>query len=280
MKQKVNGVELFIESSGDSGPPLVLVHGSWGDHHNWDAAVQLLARTFRVTTYDRRGHSASERPGGQGSIRDDVDDLAALIEQQGVAPTHVAGNSFGAIIVLNLMIKRPDLIASATIHEPPLIGLLEGDPALAGAQQRIGAVVETLSTGHTEAGARQFVETVGLGPGMWEQLSPERRETFVFNASTWLDEMKEPGAFALDCNRLSSFGGPVLMSQGDQSPPFFGAILERIAAALPRAQRHVFRGAGHVPHLTHPDDYALVVGRFIKGVDVHEDHTLSGRENG
>jgi pimeloyl-ACP methyl ester carboxylesterase len=80
--------------------------------------------------------------------------------------------------------------------------------------------------------------------------------------------MKEPGAFALDCDRLSSFGGPVLMSQGDQSPPFFGAILERIAAALPRAQRHMFRGAGHVPHLTHPDDYALVVGGFIKGVDV------------
>jgi pimeloyl-ACP methyl ester carboxylesterase len=53
-------VDLFIESSG-SGPPVVLVHGSWGDHHNWDAAVPLLARTFRMTTYDRRGHSASSR---------------------------------------------------------------------------------------------------------------------------------------------------------------------------------------------------------------------------
>jgi pimeloyl-ACP methyl ester carboxylesterase len=267
VKQKVNGVELFIESSGDSGPPLVLVHGSWGDHHNWDAAVQLLARTFRVTTYDRRGHSASQRLGGQGNIREDVDDLAALIDQLGVAPAPVAGNSFGAIIVLNLTIKRPDLIASATIHEPPLIGLLEGNPALAGIQQRFGTVMETLSVGRTEAGARQFVETA-LGPGVWEQLSPALRETFVFNASTWLDEMKEPGAFALDCDRLSSFGGPVLMSQGDQSPPFFGAILEQIVAALPRAQRHVFRGAGHVPHMTHPDDYALVVGNFIQGVDV------------
>jgi pimeloyl-ACP methyl ester carboxylesterase len=266
MKQRVNGVDLFIESSG-SGPPVVLVHGSWGDHHNWDAAVPLLARTCRVTTYDRRGHSASQRVGGQGSILEDVDDLAALIEQLGLAPVHVVGNSFGAIIALNLMIKRPDLIASATLHEPPLIGLLEGNSALAGIQQRFGAVMETLSSGRTEAGARQFVETA-LGPGVWEQLSPALRETFVFNASTWLDEMKEPGAFALDCDRLSSFGGPVLMSQGDQSPPFFAAILEQIAGALPRTQRHVFRGAGHVPHLTHPDDYALVVGNCIKGVDV------------
>lgn len=267
MKQKVNGVELFIESSGDSGPPLVLVHGSWGDHHNWDGAVQRLARTFRVTTYDRRGHSASQRLDGQGSIRDDVDDLAALIEHLGAVPSHVAGNSFGAIIVLNLLIKRPDLIASATVHEPPLLGLLEANPTLAGTQQRFGTVMDTLSAGRMEAGARQFVETA-LGPGVWEQLSPALRETFVFNASTWLDEMKEPAAFALDPDRLSSFGGPVLMSQGDQSPPFFGAILEQIAGALPRAQRHVFRGAGHVPHLTHPDDYALVVGRFVTGVNV------------
>jgi pimeloyl-ACP methyl ester carboxylesterase len=268
MKQHVNGVQLYVESRGDSDPPLVLVHGSWGDHHNWDAAVPLLARTFRVTTYDRRGHSASQRLGGQGSIREDVDDLAALIEQLGLAPAHVAGNSFGAIIVLNLIIKRPDLMSSAIVHEPPLIGLLEGNPALASAQQRIGAVIEILSSGRTEAGARQFVETVGLGPGMWEQLSPEMRETFVFNASTWLDEMREPGAFTLDCDGLSSFGGPVLMSQGDQSPPFFGAILEQIAGALLRAQRHVFRGAGHVPHVTHPVDYALVVGNFIHGVNV------------
>ncbi len=89
-----------------------------------------------MTTYDRRGHSASQRLDGQGSIHDDVDDLAALIEHLGVAPLHVADNSFGAIIVLNLMIKRPDLIASATVHEPPLLGLLAGDPALAGIQQR------------------------------------------------------------------------------------------------------------------------------------------------
>lgn len=266
MKRRINGVELYIESTGDTGPPVVLVHGSWGDHHNWDGAVPLLARTCRVTTYDRRGHSASQRLAEQGSIRDDVDDLAALIEQQGLQPVHVVGNSFGAIVLLNLMINRPDLIASATVHEPPLVGLLEGNPALTAIRQRIGAVMETLSAGHTEAGARQFVETIAFGPGTWEQLPPQLRETFVFNASTWLDETKEPSALTIDLDRLSSYRGPILMSQGDQSPPFFSAILERLAGALPRAERHLFRGAGHVPHLTQPDDYAFVVGSFINGV--------------
>ena len=266
MKARFNGVDLYLETRGSAGPPVVLVHGSWGDHHNWDAVVPLLARRCRATTYDRRGHSQSERLAAQGSVHDDARDLAALIDGLGIAPAHVVGNSFGAIVVLNLIIERPDLIASAAVHEPPLIGFLEGDPTLLPVRQRIGAVMDTLNAGQAEAGARQFVETVAFGPGMWEQLSPAMRETFVFNAPTWLDEMKERAAFELDLDTLSSFGGPLLMSEGDQSPPFFAAILEELSDAMPRAQRHIFRGAGHVPHLTHPDDFALVVGSFINGV--------------
>ncbi len=58
----VNGVRLFYEVSGAGEVPLVLVHGSWGSHHNWDRVVPGLAESFRVLTYDRRGHSESERP--------------------------------------------------------------------------------------------------------------------------------------------------------------------------------------------------------------------------
>jgi pimeloyl-ACP methyl ester carboxylesterase len=59
---------LYYERAGERGAPLVLVHGSWGDHHNWESVVPSLAQSFRVLTYDRRGHSQSERPPGQGSI--------------------------------------------------------------------------------------------------------------------------------------------------------------------------------------------------------------------
>src|SRR5436309_2627253 len=135
MKARLNGVDLYFETRGAAGPPVVLVHGSWGDHHNWDAVVPLLARSCRVTTYDRRGHSQSERLAAQGSVRDDARDLAALIEGLGIAPAHVVGNSFGAIVVLDLIIERPDLIASAAVHEPPLIGLLEDDPELSVVQK-------------------------------------------------------------------------------------------------------------------------------------------------
>src|SRR5437899_634679 len=152
----VNGVRLYSESQGDEGAPVVLVHGSWGDHHNWDGVAPALARTFRVLSYDRRGHSQSERVATQGSIEEDVADLAALIETNHLAPAHVVGNSFGAVITLKLAAARPDLIASLAIHEPPLIGLLGNDPALPMVQQRIGAVIATLKSGKTELGAQLF----------------------------------------------------------------------------------------------------------------------------
>ena len=53
------------------------MHGSWASHHIWDLVVPGLAELFRVVTNDRRGHSQSERPREQRSIRDDVADLAA-----------------------------------------------------------------------------------------------------------------------------------------------------------------------------------------------------------
>lgn len=185
-----------------------------------------------------------------------------------LAPAHVVGSSFGAIITLKLAAARPDLFASLTIHEPPLTGMLGNDPALNAVQQRIGAVIRTLQSGATELGAEQFVETVALGPDMWEKLTPQMRETFVFNAPTWLDEMNEPSAFTLELARLVSFTHPVLITRGDESPPFFGTILDRVGTVLGQAQHHTFRGAGHVPHLTHPADFVRIVSAFINATAV------------
>ena len=165
----VNGVRLFYEVSGAGEVPLVLVHGSWGSHHNWDLVVPELAESFRVLTYDRRGHSESERPPEQGSVREDVADLAALIEHLELGPAWVAGNSFGASITLRLAGERPDLLRGIIAHEPPLFSLLANDPSVAPmldeVGKRIGAVVERIASGDDAGAAEQFVETVALGPG-------------------------------------------------------------------------------------------------------------------
>jgi pimeloyl-ACP methyl ester carboxylesterase len=105
----LNGVALYHELHG-SGDPLALVHGSWGSHDEWEPVVSRLAQAFRVLVYDRRGHSRSERPDGQGSVREDVADLAGLLEATGFDRTWVVGNSFGASIALRLAAARPELV--------------------------------------------------------------------------------------------------------------------------------------------------------------------------
>ena len=126
----VNGTRLHYQLTGGSDIPVVLVHGSWGDHNNWAAVVPDLARSFRVLAYDRRGHSQSERPTTQGSLHEDAMDLVALLEALDLAPTHVVANSSGAAVSLWLATERPDVMRSLIVHEPPLFGLLAHNPAM------------------------------------------------------------------------------------------------------------------------------------------------------
>lgn len=267
----INGVQLYWELSG-AGEPVIFVHGSWGDHTNWSLVAPGLSSAFRVATYDRRGHSRSERPTGQGSIRQDVADLAGLIEHLFHGPAHVIGNSFGAAIALNLAAHRPEMIRSLVAHEPPLFALLEGQaevqPALAAVQARIAPVVSLLQDGQFETAARLFVETIAFGPGAWDSLPQATRDVFVFNAPTWLDEQGEPDWMTLDLERLSGFAAPALLSFGGESPPFFPLVVQRIWQALPAARQHVFQQAGHVPHLSHPAEYLRVVREFLASAGV------------
>src|SRR5208283_3036305 len=173
---QVNGIKLYYELTGMHGDPVVLVHGSWGDHSNWDAVVPGLSENFRVLIYDRRGHSRSEKSATQGSGDEDASDLSALIMKLGLVPAHVVGNSFGASIAVKLAAKQSTIFRSLSIHEPPLFDLLSDDPSakqgLLEMRSRINAVKKVLESGDAQKGARFFVETVAFGPGAWETLPP------------------------------------------------------------------------------------------------------------
>jgi pimeloyl-ACP methyl ester carboxylesterase len=119
--------------------------------------------------------------------------------------------------------------------------------------------------GDWTGGARQFVETVAFGPGAWSELPEDVKKTFILNAPTWLDEVRDPEALEIDLGGLSSFAGPVLLTTGDQSAPFFPLVVSRLAAVMPQATRRTYAGAGHVPHLSHPEEFARVVTEFVKG---------------
>jgi pimeloyl-ACP methyl ester carboxylesterase len=243
------------------------VHGSWDSHQDWELLVPLLADSFRILTHDRRGHSASERPSGQGSVREDVADLTALIEHLGLAPAWVVGNSFGASITLRLAGERPDLLRGLVGHEPPLLSLLAEDqsmaPMLEQAGKRMDAVVELVAAGDHARAAERFIEEVALGPGMWAQLPAESRKALIENAPTFLDEVRDPEALRFDLEWVRGFAKPTLLTLGGESPPMFKPVTARLAEVLPRVEVHTLEEAGHVPHVTHPDAYAAKRVGFI-----------------
>jgi pimeloyl-ACP methyl ester carboxylesterase len=264
----VNGVRLFYELSSSGTVPLALVHGSWDSHDDWSLIVPPLAASFRVLTYDRRGHSKSERPLGRGSVREDVADLAALIEHLGLAPAWVAGNSFGASIALRLAGERPDLLRGLIGHEPPLFALLGEDPVLAplleDVARQIGVVTQRIASGDHAGAAEQFVEAVALGPGAWAELPPEIQQTHVENAPTFLDEVNDPEQLRFDLDWIRGFSRPALLTLGDHSPPFFAPVVTKLAEAMPRVEVLTFPGAGHVPHSTHASAYVEALIAFMR----------------
>jgi pimeloyl-ACP methyl ester carboxylesterase len=265
--RKVNGLRLSYELTGKGALSIVFVHGSWSSHRTWDLIVPGLAQHFRVAAYDRRGHSGSERPSTPGSVHEDVADLAVLLEDLQLVPAFVVGNSFGGSIALRLAALRPELLRGVVAHEPPLFQLLENDPAVAPMLEevgrRVGAVAQRIANGEHEGAAEQFAETVALGPGAWAQLPPEIRRTMVENAPTFLDETRDPEALTIDPGSLRNFEGPVLLTSGDQSPPTFAPVIRKLAQALPRAEMTSLAGAGHVPHVTHPERYVETVAAFV-----------------
>lgn len=262
----INGVKLYWELNGSHGEPMVFIHGSWGDHHNWDSVSGELSQSFRVLTYDRRGHSQSERPNQQGNMEEDVADLVALIEYLQLAPAHIIGNSGGAAVALKTAAQHPGLFRTLVVHEPALFGVLkeipEAQPFLHEVNNRVAAVVALLEKGEDKEAAERFVETIAFGPGAWQDLASNVQQTFVYNAPTFLDETRDPDNLNLNIDSLSRYTKPALMTSGTESPPFFLMVLDQLAKALPHAKRIVFEGAGHVPHISHPQQYIQVVKDF------------------
>ncbi|MFJ9745410.1 alpha/beta fold hydrolase [Streptomyces chartreusis] len=183
-------------------------------------------------------------PPGQGSHREDEDDLADLMETLGSAPAFVAGNSSGASTALGLSGRHAELFRGILAHEPPLLGVVADDPgsgpSFAEAGRRLASVVDRLRAGEPLAGARQFVEEVAFGPGAWERMPDRVRETFRVNAPTFADEQGDPGWAELDLATLCGYTGPALLTKGSERPPWFAGIVGRLSGALPQAATYTF----------------------------------------
>lgn len=102
-----------------AGEPLLLIHGMGSSRRAWKLIVPELSRTFKVITVDLPGHGESPLPPGCAM---DPESLARFLLEQmsnwGYETFHVAGNSLGGWIALEMASSHPQRISSVTAIAP------------------------------------------------------------------------------------------------------------------------------------------------------------------
>src|SRR5262249_194751 len=84
---------------------------------------ETLSGEFRAVSYDRRGWGASSEPDEyrRTTVEEQSEDAAALIEEVAGDPAVVCGAGLGAVIALDLLLPRSELLSPAVLLEatPP-----------------------------------------------------------------------------------------------------------------------------------------------------------------
>jgi 2-succinyl-6-hydroxy-2,4-cyclohexadiene-1-carboxylate synthase len=115
----VNGVNIYYERHGESGEPLVLVHGYTGDVTDWRFQIPEFAKTHRVLIMDHRGHGKSDAPADRScyTVETLADDVEALVAHAGFERFHLLGHSMGGAVVQEIALRSPQKLMSLTLHD-------------------------------------------------------------------------------------------------------------------------------------------------------------------
>jgi pimeloyl-ACP methyl ester carboxylesterase len=107
------------ENQGD-GPVVVFLHGNVSSSLFWQPLMLDLPSSVRPIAIDLRGFGDSETAPVDATrgLSDFSDDVLGVLDALDIAQAHLVGWSMGAGVVLQLMLDRPDLVASATLTAP------------------------------------------------------------------------------------------------------------------------------------------------------------------
>jgi pimeloyl-ACP methyl ester carboxylesterase len=235
-------VTLHWESTGN-GPPVLLIAGLGMSTTGWWRTVPVLARRFRVITFDNRGVGRSSPVPGIYTTEAMAHDATAVLDEAGVEAAHVYGVSLGGMVAQRLVLSAPDRVMSLIL----------------GATQS-GAVVKRADADTVAFFRRRFLLPAeeaawasvpyGYSPKCRSE-HPERiaqdieqRLRFPVEPRTYRAQMA--AAVSHDCtHRLAQVTVPTLVVHGalDRMIPLPNG--ERLAQRLGNARLHVLPEAAH-----------------------------------
>ncbi|MCY1650297.1 alpha/beta fold hydrolase [[Kitasatospora] papulosa] len=259
--QGLRTVEVSYERTG-AGAPLVLLHGIGHHRQAWDPVLRILAAERDVIAVDLPGFGASPAlPHGLAHDRRTmVPVLGSFFEALGVVRPHVAGNSLGGLLALEL--GREGLARSVTALSPAgfwtpserryAFGVLR---AMRGAALAMPMpLIERLS--RSSPGRAALTSTIYARPG---RRSPAAvvSETVALREATGFRQTLEAGSGVTFADDVP--GVPVSIAWGSKDRLLPRCQGVRAGRAIPRARLVRLPGCGHVPMNDDPAAVARVV---------------------
>ncbi|MFH8902482.1 alpha/beta fold hydrolase [Streptomyces coeruleorubidus] len=248
-----------------SGEPLLLLHGIGHHRQVWDPVIPALAAERDVIAVDLPG--CGESPALPDGMAHDLPTmntvLAALCEALEIERPHVAGNSLGGLLALDL--ARAQLVRSVTALSPAgFWNDLERRYAFTVlmtmrqiAQRMPLPVVERLA--RPAIGRTLLTSTIYARPG---RRSPEAvvAETLALARAQGFSETLRSGRSVQFTDDI--VGTPVTVAWGNRDRLLIPRQGVRAKNVIPRARLVRLPGCGHVPM---NDDPALVARVVLDG---------------
>ncbi|CAB4873966.1 unannotated protein [freshwater metagenome] len=220
------GVDLEAHVVGE-GPSVLLVHDMADGPERMMRLAAQLAEPVRAIAYARRGYrgSGAPEPYAGTTVAEQAEDAASLIGAFGAAGAIALGEGFGALILLDLLLRHPGLVASAVLVDPPLYAFApESTRELAGER---GEMQDAIAAGGPQGGVARWLRD---RPGRDEELAQRDHHAFYADYA---------GLATLPLTRadLRGIAEPLVLLTGPQSTRAALLAAEGVSSLLPGALR-------------------------------------------
>ena len=259
--------EIAVESAGQ-GPPVVLLHAGVADRRMWRAQCTALAQAgCHAHAYDRRGFGDTLHADDAWSH---LDDLAAVLDDVAPAePAILVGCSQGGRIAIDAALAHPSRVRALMLVAPAISGAPSKETFPPAIQAWIDRVERAEAANDVDA-----INALEAHAWLDGPLAPEgrvggaTRELFLaMNEIALRAEVRGTQTEPVEAwNRLSAIRCPMLVAWGDLDFPDVMENCAHLARSLPRAQRHVFAGAAHLPNLEQPAPFDRLLVDYCRSV--------------
>lgn len=251
-------IHLHYEDRGPAdGQAIVFANSLGTDFRLWDKIVPTLPDGLRVVRFDKRGHGLSACPPAPYTMGALVRDAERLLEGLGIGECIFVGLSIGGMIAQGLATKRPDLVKAVVLSNTAAkIGTREiWDERIAAVRKGgIEAIADTVLERWFSADFRQGPEFLG-----WRaMLTRTPVEGYIGCAAAI--------AGTDFYTTTATLPQPVLGIGGDIDGSTPADLVRETAELAPKGRFELVRGAGHLPCVERPEDYARILNRFIAEV--------------